>query len=172
MIRLPLPATTTGLGNPVRRHPTVTPVAQSSRAPRLENIFVLVVDDDSKTRDVLSSLLTSLGAQVKTLESVESAITALSDADPDILISDLGMPGRDGYSLIKEIRAREKATGASQHLPVVALTAYGRVEDKVEIFSSGFDSHVVKPVDPAELAAVIKRLVECRRSNDDKQGTG
>jgi len=82
------------------------------------------------------------------------------------------MPGRDGYSLVKEIRARERTASMSQHLPVIALTAYGRVEDKVEIFSSGFDSHVVKPVDPAELAAVIKRLVEARRSSDGKQTTG
>ena len=85
-----------------------------------------------------------------------------------MLISDLGMPGRDGHSLIKEIRAREKETGATEHLPAVALTAYGRVEDRVEVFASGFDSHVVKPADPAELAAVIKRLVEARRSGNDK----
>jgi signal transduction histidine kinase/CheY-like chemotaxis protein len=172
VIRLPLPATTAGLVDPIRRHPTVAPVNQSSRAPRLENVSALVVDDDSKTRDGLSSLLTSLGAQVKAVETVESAIAVLSEMNPDVLISDLGMPGRDGYSLIREIRAQEKAIGTQQHLPVVALTAYGRVEDKVEIFSSGFDSHVVKPVDPAELAAVIRRLVEARRSSDRKQRIG
>jgi len=72
-----------------------------------------------------------------------------------LLISDLGMPGHDGYWLIKEIRAAEKATGAAEHLPAVALTAYGRVEDRVAVLAAGFDSHVVKPVDPAELAAVI-----------------
>ena len=63
------------------------------------------------------------------------------------------MPGRDGYSLIREIERGKKRPALTDHLPAVALTAYGRVEDKVEIFSSGFDSHVVKPVDPAELAA-------------------
>jgi len=92
----------------------------------------------------------------------------LIQAKPDVLVSDLGMPGRDGYWLIKEIRTREKATEASEHLPAVALTAYGRVEDRVEVLASGFDSHVVKPVDPAELAAVIRRLVEARRSGNDK----
>lgn len=92
----------------------------------------------------------------------------LDESNPDVLISDLGTPSLDGYSLIKEIRAREKAAGTFEHLPVVALTAYGRVEDRVEVFSSGFDSHVVKPVDPAELAAVIKGLVEARRSGIDK----
>ena len=78
------------------------------------------------------------------------------------------MPGRDGDPLIKEIRAREKETVTAEHLPAIALTAYGRVEDRVEVFSAGFDSHVVKPVDPVELAAVIKRLVEARRSASDK----
>lgn len=66
-----------------------------------------------------------------------------------------------------EIRAAEKPTGAADHLPAVALTAYGRVEDRVAVLASGFDSHVVKPVDPAELAAVIRRLVEARRSGGD-----
>ena len=168
IIRLPLPVTTAGLASPERRHPTVTSVAHSARIPRLENISALVVDDDPETRDALRSLLTSVGARVKTAESGESALAALAESNPDVLISDLGMPGHDGYWLIKEIRAREKATGATDHLPAVALTAYGRVEDRVEIFAAGFDSHVVKPVDPAELAAVIKRLVEARSSGNDK----
>jgi signal transduction histidine kinase/CheY-like chemotaxis protein len=167
-IRLPLPVTTVGLASPARRHPTVTPITQSARIPRLEGISALVVDDDLETREALRSLLASVGASVKTVDTVESAIAALAESNPDVLISDLGMPGHDGYWLIKEIRAREKATGASEHLPAVALTAYGRVEDRVEVFASGFDSHVVKPVDPAELAAVIKRLVEARRAGFDK----
>ncbi len=162
-IRLPLPVTTAGLDASVRRHPTVDAGARSARVPRLERISALVVDDDAETRNAMRSLLTSLGAQVTAVETVERAIAVLAQTNPDVLISDLGMPGRDGYSLIKEIRAREKEDGTSEHLPAIALTAYGRVEDRVEIFSSGFDSHVVKPVDPAELAAVIKRLVEARQ---------
>jgi CheY-like chemotaxis protein/two-component sensor histidine kinase len=167
-IRLPLPVTTAGLASPARRHPTVASIAQVSHIPRLESISVLVVDDDKETRDALRSLLKSVGATVKTAESVEGAIAVLAESYPDVLVSDLGMPGRDGYWLIKQIRAREKGTGASEHLPAVALTAYGRVEDRVEVFASGFDSHVMKPVDPAELAAIIKRLVEARRSGSDK----
>jgi len=99
---------------------------------------------------------------------VATAIAALDESIPDVLISDLGTPGRDGYSLIKEIRSREKAAATSEHLPAIALTAYGRVEDRVEVFSSGFDSHVIKPVDPAELSAVIKQLVEAARTGADK----
>ena len=168
IIRLPLPVTTAGLASPARRHPTVTPIVQSARIPRLETISVLVVDDDPEIREALRSLLTSVGASVSTAATGESAVAALAESNPDVLISDLGMPGRDGYWLIKEIRAREKSTRASEHLPAIALTAYGRVEDRVEVFAAGFDSHVVKPVDPAELAAVIKRLVEARRSGSDK----
>jgi signal transduction histidine kinase/CheY-like chemotaxis protein len=168
IIRLPIPVSTAGLSSPARRHPTVAQTAQSARIPRLENISALVVDDDPETREALRSLLTSVGASVKTVESGESAFAVLAESNPDVIISDLGMPGRDGYWLIKQIRAREKSTGASEHLPAVALTAYGRVEDRVEVFASGFDSHVVKPVDPAELAAVVKRLVETRRAGNDK----
>jgi signal transduction histidine kinase/CheY-like chemotaxis protein len=167
-IRLPLPVTTAGLEDPARRHPTATAVAHGARAPRLEGISALFVDDDPATRDALGSLLISLGASVKTAPNVESALEVLDQSNLDVIISDLGMPGRDGYSLIKEIRAREKETVTAEHLPAIALTAYGRVEDRVEVFSAGFDSHVVKPVDPAELAAVIKRLVEARRSANDK----
>ena len=167
-IRLPLPVTTAGLENPARRHPTATAVAHNARTPRLEGISALFVDDDPETRDALRSLLISLGASVKTAPNVDSALELLDQSNLDVIISDLGMPGRDGYSLIKEIRAREKETVTSEHLPAIALTAYGRVEDRVEVFSAGFDSHVVKPVDPAELAAVIKRLVEARRSASDK----
>jgi CheY-like chemotaxis protein len=109
---------------------------------------------------------------VKTTGTVESAIAILDESDPDVLVSDLGMPLRDGYSLIKEIRGREREAASSEHLPAIALTAYGRVEDRVEVFASGFDSHVVKPVDPAELAAIIRRLVEARRSGNDQAISG
>jgi signal transduction histidine kinase/CheY-like chemotaxis protein len=168
IIRLPIPVSTAGLSSPARRHPTVAQTAQSARIPRLENISALVVDDDPESREALRSLLTSVGASVKTVDSGEGAFAVLAESNPDVIISDLGMPGRDGYWLIKQIRAREKSTGASEHLPAVALTAYGRVEDRVEVFASGFDSHVVKPVDPAELAAVVRRLVETRRAGNDK----
>jgi signal transduction histidine kinase/CheY-like chemotaxis protein len=168
IIRLPLPVTTAGLASPARRHPTVAAIAHLAHIPRLESISVLVVDDDADTRDALRSLLTTVGASVKTAENVERAIAVLAESYPDVLVSDFGMPGRDGYWLIKEIRAREKDRATSEHLPAIALTAYGRVEDRVEVFASGFDSHVMKPVDPAELAAIIKRLVEARRTGNDK----
>ncbi|HEY6420172.1 MAG TPA: ATP-binding protein [Candidatus Binataceae bacterium] len=167
ILRLPLPVTSAGLALAERRHPTASPPTQIARGPRLDGISLLVVDDDLDARDALKSLLTALGANVRAAETVEAALDALAQRRPDVLISDLGMPGRDGYSLIREIRSGEKATNSSERLAVVALTAYGRVADKVEIFSSGFDSHVVKPVDAAELAAVIRSLVESRRGDSN-----
>lgn len=168
IIRLPTPLTTASLTTPERRHPTAVSPALIARGPRLDGISVLVVDDDGDARDALKSLLGALGASVREAESVEAALDALAQHKPDVLISDLGMPGRDGYSLIREIRSAEKAADSPERLAVVALTAYGRVADKVEIFSSGFDSHVVKPVDAAELAAVIRSLVESRRGDSSK----
>ena len=167
VIRLPVPVTTAGLDGPLRRHPTVAPVAHNARIERLEAVSALVVDDDPETLAAMKSLLTSLGARVTAVEAVERALAALAQMNPDVLISDLGMPGRDGHSLIREIREKERES-SSPHLAAIALTAYGRVEDKVEIFASGFDAHVVKPVDPAELAAVVKRLVEASRSSANK----
>ena len=167
VIRLPVPVTTAGLDGRLRRHPTVAPIAHNARIERLEGVSALVVDDDPETREAMKSLLTSLGARVTAVEAVERALGALAQMNPDVLISDLGMPGRDGHSLIREIREKEKES-SSPHLAAIALTAYGRVEDKVEVFASGFDAHVVKPVDPAELAAVVKRLVEASRSSANK----
>lgn len=95
----------------MRRHLTVGSVAQSARSPRLDSICALVVDDDPETREALRSLPASLGASIREAKSAEDAIAVLAEMNPDVLISALGMPGRDGYSLIKEIRAREKSPG-------------------------------------------------------------
>ena len=85
----------------------------------------------------MRSLLISVGASVKTAENVDGAVAVLAESYPDVLVSDIGMPGRDGYWLIKEIRSREKGQGPSEHLPAVALTAYGRVEDESKSLRQG-----------------------------------
>ena len=161
-LRLPLPVTTDGLQDERRRHPTVTGVVSPTRIPRLTGIRLLVVDDDQEATEALRALLKSLGADIQVAGSAERALEILSEQRPDVVVSDIGMPGRDGLSLAREIRVREQRSGDAR-LPLVALTAYGRVEDKVEIFAAGFDSHVVKPVDPAELAAVIKSVIAPNR---------
>jgi signal transduction histidine kinase/CheY-like chemotaxis protein len=145
---------------PLRRpHTTVMTTPEFPRITRLSGLRIIVVDDDHETTEPLRALLKSLGADPLVADSAAGALELLSKHRPDAMISDIAMPGRDGLSLAREIRQREQKDN-SGHLPLVALTAYGRVEDRIKIFSAGFDSHVVKPVDPAELAAVIRSVVQ------------
>ena len=160
-VRLPVPPTTVGLMSAPRRHPTVAPLSASAHIARLDGISILIVDDDRDAREALKTLLTSLGANAREVDSVERAIAAIPEFQPDVLITDLGLPTRDGYSLAREVRSNEQAAGTGR-LALVALTAYGRVEDRVEVFAAGFDSHLVKPVDPAELAATLRHLLQKR----------
>ncbi len=157
-LRLPLPTAPGGFQDERGKRLTVAGVVSSTRIPRLTGFEMLVVDDDHEATEALKALLKSLGANVLVAGSADRALEILAEHRPDVVVSDIGMPGRDGLDLAREIRSREQ-NGHGSRLPLVALTAYGRVEDKVEIFAAGFDSHVVKPVDPAELAAVIKGIV-------------
>jgi len=79
------------------------------------------------------------------------------------VVSDIGMPVEDGYFLARELRKRERDKGKEAGMPLIALTAYGRVEDKVQILTAGFDSHAVKPVDPVELSAILRTCIVSRR---------
>src|SRR6266850_1885909 len=96
--------------------------------------------------------------------SAEEAIMRLEQRCPDVLLCDIGMPHEDGYSLIRHVRALSPARGGD--VPAVAVTAYGRVEDRVRLLAAGYDMHVPKPVEPAELIAVIATLA--RRSPIDE----
>jgi CheY-like chemotaxis protein len=167
-IRFPLPVATTAAGE-ARRHPTVPSKAVITGSTRLDNFLILVVDDDPAACDALTNLLSSLGAKVTAVRSAQAALSSLDRSVPDAVISDIGMPTQDGYFLARELRKREQAKGDGR-IPLVALTAYGRVEDRVKVFEAGFDNHVVKPVDPAELSAILGTLIGSRRiSNDLRQ---
>jgi PAS domain S-box-containing protein len=124
------------------------------RPVSLHGLRLLVVDDDADTRDLLRHLLTDRGAQVAVAASAAEAMTALESSPPDILVSDIGMPGRDGFDLIREIRERWPPVD----LPAVALTAFARAEDRRRILDAGFQAHLAKPFDAAELAATVRRL--------------
>ncbi|HEX8267335.1 MAG TPA: response regulator, partial [Pyrinomonadaceae bacterium] len=117
----------------------------------------LAVDDEPDARFLLTAILEKCGAQVKTCESAAQALELLEEFQPDILVSDIGMPEEDGYDLIKRVRAAEQ--GTTKRMPAVALTAFARVEDRLKALSTGFNMHVPKPVEPAELAMVIASLV-------------
>jgi CheY-like chemotaxis protein len=121
--------------------------------------LILVVDDDADACDALKGLLDSLGASVTAANSAQDAIRLFDELHPDAVVSDIGMPVHDGYFLARELRKREQNGGnKQQRLPLVALTAYGRVEDKVQILAAGFDSHTIKPG-----PAAIRFLVGSRR---------
>ena len=122
-------------------------------APALKGLHVLVVDDEPETRELLVTVLSKCGAEVKASASAKDAIEALKQWPADVLVSDIGMPGEDGYDLIRKVRAMEPERGG--RIPAVALTAYARAEDRLRALSAGFQMHVPKPVEPVELAAVV-----------------
>jgi PAS domain S-box-containing protein len=118
---------------------------------------VLVVDDEPDTLDVIRRLLESRRATVILASSAEEALRKLRQERPDVLVSDIGMPGEDGYGLIR--RVRQLSPDAGGDTPAVALTAYARAEDRVQAILAGFQHHVAKPVQPAELIAMVASLV-------------
>jgi CheY-like chemotaxis protein len=124
---------------------------------RLDGVKILAVDDEPDARHLLTVLLEQFGAVVKTADSAQSARQLLEEFEPDVLVSDIGLPEEDGYSLIRKIRESEKAT--EKRLPAVALIAFARTEDRFQALAAGYNMHVPKPVEPAELALVISRLV-------------
>ncbi|MBX3198467.1 MAG: response regulator [Labilithrix sp.] len=135
-------------------------VASPLHAERLAKTSIVVVDDQEDTRDVLRALLEGCGARVRGAPSVAHALELLEAEPPELLISDIAMPGEDGYSLIEKIRAMP---GAVRVVPAVALTAFARKEDRVRALERGFDNHVSKPIEPSELLAVIASLLARRR---------
>ena len=121
--------------------------------PALKGISVLIVDDESETRELLVEVLSRCGAEVRASSSAHDALEALQTWKADVLISDIGMPGEDGYDLIRKVRKMDPDQNGC--IPAVALTAYARGEDRIRALSAGFQMHVSKPVEPAELAAVV-----------------
>jgi signal transduction histidine kinase/CheY-like chemotaxis protein len=120
--------------------------------PMLNGVRVLVVDDEPDARNVLQLMLQQQRAQASCAASVEEALAAVGDSDPHVVICDIGMPGQDGYDFIAALRARDDMR------PVVALSAFARSDDRVRSLQAGFQSHLAKPVDPAELLSVVDSL--------------
>ena len=124
---------------------------------RLDGLKVLVVDDEPDTREMLSIVLARCGALVTAAGSTREALAAVEKQRPDLLICDIGMPGEDGYDLIRRVRAMPERSDA--RLPAIALTAYARVEDRLQALRAGYQMHVPKPIELAELIAVAASLV-------------
>ncbi len=139
-----------------RRTQAAAPSAPASEGS-LKGVRVLVVDDDGDALALVESALGARGAVVRTCPSAAAAVAAFSEFSPDVLLSDIEMPGEDGYSLIG--RVRRLPPGQGGRIPAAALTAYGRTHDRMRALSAGYDMHVPKPVDPAELAMIVESLV-------------
>jgi CheY-like chemotaxis protein len=123
---------------------------------QLAGLRVLVIDDEEDARDLLDAILSHHGAAVQAAESASAGRTALASFAPHVIISDIGMPGEDGYCFVRSIRDLERAHGKST--PAIALTAYARAEDRKQAFDAGFDVHLPKPVDINELLGIVERL--------------
>ena len=137
-----------------RSYRTLPPPSASSVS--LKGMKILVVDDEDDTREFVRSLLEQNGASVIVAASAAEAIAAVQRDQPDLLLSDLGMPDEDGFSLIRRVRALPSDRGG--RIPGVALTAYARSEDRTRAMLAGFQNHVPKPVVPTELLAVLASL--------------
>ena len=142
---------------PEKVQPKPAPDTKDDGCPALlDGLKVLVVDDEPDARRLMEKILTDCEANVRTADSVDAALQALAEYRPDVLISDVGMPDKDGYDLIREVRARDYS---AKDLPAVALTAFARSEDRRRAMLAGFQVHLSKPADPDELVAVVASLV-------------
>ncbi len=125
----------------------------------LDGLQVLLVDDNTDTRELIAFVLQQSGAQVTSVSSVGEALETLRRLTPDVLVSDIGMPDEDGYSLIRKVRARE--VFGMENIPAVALTAFARDEERSLALQAGFQVHLSKPIEPEELVTVVANLAKC-----------
>jgi CheY-like chemotaxis protein len=138
-----------------RVHPTHPTDSEHLVLPELKGLQVLVVDDEADARELVARILQTQGARVMTSGSSEEALRLVELNKPDVLVSDIGMPGMDGYQLIRQIRATE---AKGQRLPALALTAFARAEDRKRAMLAGYQSHLAKPFDTAELVLMVAGL--------------
>jgi CheY-like chemotaxis protein len=122
----------------------------------LNGLRVLVVDDEQDAREMLQMSLSKCGAEVNVSATASQALASLQEFKPDVLISDIGMSGEDGYTLIRQVRALPIERGG--RTPAVALTAYAREDDRRRVLAAGFQLHISKPVDPQKLATLVASL--------------
>jgi len=124
----------------------------------LAGVHVLVVDDDRDSREMLNAALTAFGSEVRTCASSEEALKSLEEWQPDVLVSDIGMPNADGYSLIQQVRALPTDRGGN--IPALALTGYAILDDHKRALSAGYQMHMAKPIELRKLAATVTMLVD------------
>lgn len=164
VVRLPIsPLVSTTIGIP--RVPATTPSAGVASLPEdLGDIVALVVDDDADARELLEFMLQRSGMKVRLASSAAEALAMLRDFEPHVIVSDIGMPDGDGYSLIRDIRTHPHE--GKRKIPAIALTAFAHTEDRTRALVEGFNVHMAKPVEPLELIAAVVRL-----TGNDRRGT-
>jgi signal transduction histidine kinase/ActR/RegA family two-component response regulator len=135
--------------------PAVDPPPRASAGARLDGVRVLVVDDEADARDLFGSILGAAGAEVDLADSAATALDILAARPPRVLVTDIEMPGRDGYELLEAARA---TAGSSHPFAAIAVTAYARDVDRRRALEAGFDLHLPKPVEPDDLIAAIASL--------------
>lgn len=134
-----------------------TDVQAFSAASLLDGVKVLVVDDEADSRDLLMAILTRCGSDVRCSDSAAAAMQTFHEWNPDLLVSDIGMPNEDGYSLIK--RLRELDSKHARQIPAVALTAYATDEDRLRALAAGFQIHVAKPIEPENFVTCVASVL-------------
>jgi signal transduction histidine kinase/ActR/RegA family two-component response regulator len=163
-VKFPLLATARDNGDPARRHPIAGDSLSDVHLARLDGVRVLIVEDEPSAREALLVLFNTCGAKARAAGSVTEALVVFDEWRPDVLVSDIAMPGEDGYSLIRKVRLRSPDRGGL--VPAVALTAYAKIEDRVSILGAGFHMYLSKPADPNELVAVVGSLAKRRGSGE------
>jgi PAS domain S-box-containing protein len=158
-VQLPARSAVPAVSNAARATATMVEASAASvehQLARLDGLSVLVVDDEEDARTLVCEVLRERGADVHMAESTDEALEQFARLRPDVVVSDIGMPHADGYALIRRIRLLSVDKGG--RTPAVALTAYARIEDAQRAFAAGYQSHVAKPVEPAQLALVVANL--------------
>jgi CheY-like chemotaxis protein len=138
-----------------RRH-APAPMASAARSQLLSGVNVLVVDDEEDARELLKTMLESYGATVTTVASAPEAMSEFERSTPHVIVSDIGMPLEDGFSLVR--RVREKPAHAGGDVPAIALTAYASAADREAALAAGYQAHVAKPFEPADVARLVHDL--------------
>jgi two-component system CheB/CheR fusion protein len=151
-VELPLGAATSAQREDEAHSATNLPTGDA----RLDGLRVLVVEDEADTERLLAQILGDRGADVVTVETAAAALAAMTQHRIQVVVSDIGLPGDDGYELIRRVRSLPAGEGG--RIPAIALTAFAREEDRHRAVDAGFDAHLAKPIDPSELARIIARL--------------
>jgi CheY-like chemotaxis protein len=152
-LRLPCAQTARAEGRAPRRASTVGPEAESQP---LRDLRVLFVDDNEDARTFVRAALETAGARVQVAESAQHGLELFDSATFDIVLSDIGMPDIDGYDFMGRLRSR----GRGARVPAIALTAYAGSDDAHRVLAAGFQRHVAKPIDPEELVAAVRSVIE------------